>query len=49
MAIFFQMINIVMNNAFILYDESDIEKSPKYKEKAQYHNEVAYRLCTPRA
>ena len=47
MAIFFQMINIAMNNAFILYDESDVEKSPKYKLKAPYLNEVAYRMCRP--
>ena len=44
---FFQIINIAMNNAFILYDESDVEKSPKYKLKAPYLNEVAYRMCRP--
>ena len=44
MAMFFQIVNIAMNNAFILYNESNIEGHRLYKKKAPYLHEVAYRM-----
>ena len=44
---FFQMVNIAMNNAFILYNESNVERHRLYKKKAPYLHEVAYRMCRP--
>merc|ERR1711895_383645 len=47
MAMFFQLINIAMNNAFILYSESTHYDPRQYSEKGQFLNEVAYRMCRP--
>ena len=47
MAMLFQIINIAMNNAFILYNESEVDRRPIFKKKAPYLNEVAYRMCRP--
>ena len=47
MAVFFQMVNIAMNNAFILYSERPVEQNKIYKHKADYLHKVAYRMCRP--
>ena len=44
---FFQLINIAMNNAYILYSESTHYDPNQYSEKAQYLNDVSYRMCRP--
>ena len=47
LAMFFQLLNIAMNNAYILYSESEVYDPVRYNEKAQYLNDVAYRMCRP--
>ena len=44
---FFQTVNIAMNNRFILYNESLVERNRKYDKKAEYLHEIAYRMSRP--
>ena len=47
LAMFYQTLNIAMNNAFILYSESLVERDRKYDKKADYLHEIAYRMSRP--
>ena len=47
MAMIYQMVNIGMNNAYILYNESNVERNRLYNLKANYLHEAAYRMCRP--
>ena len=47
MAVFYQTINIGMNNAFILYIESNFRREKGYNIKADYLHEIAYRMARP--
>ena len=47
MAIFTQTVNIAMNNAFILYNESNVQKDKAFDKKAEYLHEIAYRMSRP--
>ena len=47
MAVFYQTINIAMNNSWILYRESDFPRERAYEQKAEYLHEIAYRMARP--
>ena len=47
MAIFTQTVNIAMNNAFILYNESQVQRHKAFDKKAEYLHEIAYRMSRP--
>ena len=44
---FTQTVNIAMNNAFILYNESLVQRRKAYDKKAEYLHEIAYRMSRP--
>ena len=47
MAVFYQTVNIAMNNAWILYHESGFQRETAYSQKADYLHEIAYRMARP--
>ena len=47
MSIFTQTVNIAMNNAFILYSESLVQRRKAFDKKAEYLHEIAYRMSRP--
>ena len=47
MSVFYQTVNIAMNNSWILYRESDFPRERAYEQKAEYLHEIAYRMARP--
>ena len=48
LCVFYQLINIAMNNAFILYDQRPHPRiQESYTSKGDFLTEVAYRMCRP--
>ena len=47
MTMFFQLINIAMNNAYILFSAHPMYNHRQYSEKAVYLKDVAYNMCRP--
>ena len=47
LSLFYQTVNIAMNNAWILYRESDISRERANDQKAEYLHEIAYRISRP--
>ena len=45
MAVFYQTVNIAMNNSWILYHKSDFQREAAYEQKAEYLHEIAYRMA----
>ena len=43
----YQTVNIAMNNAWILYSESTIQRNKAYDKKAEYLHKIAYRMSRP--
>ena len=47
LSLFYQTINIAMNNSWILYRESNFPRERGYDHKAEYLHEIAYRMSRP--
>ena len=47
LALFYQTVNISMNNAWILYRESPFPRNRAYDQKAEYLHKIAYRMSRP--